>query len=270
METSVDLVYMTAGISSRFNGKIKQFAEVGPNREKLIEYSIKQARPAGFSRIIFIVGNTTEKPFKKFFGNEYRGMQVEYVLQSFNPKERDKPWGTIDAICAIKDTVKNPFVICNGDDLYGAEGFKILVNHLKNRKEEAIIGYRLSEVLPENGSVNRGIFYLDKDGYVSEIKEIFNITKKNLAENDINAGSWVNMNLIGLHHEVLYLLEEKLKRFKEKNKGNRKIECLIPTEINSLIQEEKIRVKIYPSQDKWYGITNPQDVEFVRNSIKIS
>ena len=51
----IALVYMVAGLSSRFGGEIKQFAKVGPNNETLIEYSLNQALPAGFTKIVFIV-----------------------------------------------------------------------------------------------------------------------------------------------------------------------------------------------------------------------
>src|SRR3989338_968049 len=268
MESKIDIIYMVAGRSSRFGGKIKQFAEVGPQGEKLIEYSIKQALPAGFSRIIFIVGNMTEKPFKEFFGNSYLGVPIEYVMQDFDYKERDKPWGTVDALCSIKNIVKNPFVICNGDDLYGENGFRMLINHLKDSKENAVIGYKLRNVLPEIGSVNRGIFQLDKDDYVLEIKEMFNISKYNLGENNVSQDNFANMNLIGMHPETINLLHDNLVNFKEIYKGDRNKECLIPTEITKLIQAKKIRMKIYPSQDKWSGITNTEDAELVRNSIK--
>ena len=65
----VSLVYMVAGLSSRFGGKIKQFAEVGPNGETFIEYSINQALKNPFSKIIFIVGKMTEQLFKEKFGD---------------------------------------------------------------------------------------------------------------------------------------------------------------------------------------------------------
>jgi len=51
----IALVYMVAGMSSRFGGKIKQFAKVGPNNTTLMEYSMKQSLAAGFTKIIFIV-----------------------------------------------------------------------------------------------------------------------------------------------------------------------------------------------------------------------
>src|SRR3989344_8953487 len=106
---NVAIVYMVAGMSSRFGGKIKQFAKVGPNDETLIEISLNQALKAGFSKIIFIVGNLTEAPFKEKFGNEYNGIPIEYAYQIFNPEKRDKQWGTLDAVCSIKEIIKTPF-----------------------------------------------------------------------------------------------------------------------------------------------------------------
>ena len=62
MKDNLILVYMVAGISSRFGGKIKQFAPINDAGKTLIEHSLDQALPAGFTKIIFIVGNTTEGP----------------------------------------------------------------------------------------------------------------------------------------------------------------------------------------------------------------
>mgnify|MGYP001614605345 FL=1 len=129
----IALVYMVAGLSSRFGGKIKQFAKVGPKGETIIEYSLNQALPEGFTKIIFIVGNKTEKPFRDMFGESYKGIPIFYSQQKFNEEEREKPWGTADALCSAKDVINCPFVVCNGDDIYGAETFRILVNHLKNK-----------------------------------------------------------------------------------------------------------------------------------------
>ena len=99
MEKEMALVYIVAGISSRFRGKIKQFAKVGRNGETLIECSLKQAIPAGFSKIIFVVGNKTEKVFKEKFGENYEGIPVYYAFQFYDESLRDKPWGTTDALC---------------------------------------------------------------------------------------------------------------------------------------------------------------------------
>ena len=50
----IAIVYMVAGISSRFGGKIKQLIKI-TDEETLIEYSLKQSIKAGITKIIFIL-----------------------------------------------------------------------------------------------------------------------------------------------------------------------------------------------------------------------
>ena len=49
----VVIVYMVAGMSSRFGG-IKQLCKVGINGETLIEVSVNQALKQPFSKLVFI------------------------------------------------------------------------------------------------------------------------------------------------------------------------------------------------------------------------
>ncbi len=268
----IALVYMVAGLSSRFGGKIKQFAQVGPNNETLIECSMNQALLAGFSKIIFIVGNKTEQPFKKKFGNEYKRIPIQYALQNFNEQERDKPWGTTDAICTAKKLLDCPFVVCNGDDLYGETSFKTLVEHIKNSKESnptnATLGYKLKNVLPKQGKTNRGIFELNDDNTMKTLKEVFEITKQNLQEKNLTPESLCSMNIFAFAPKTLLLLDQILTKFKEQNKGDRKIECLLPEEVGKLIQQGKITVKVYPTNEEWLGVTNPEDETIIKEKLK--
>ena len=144
---------MTAGLSSRFGGMIIQFAEIGPNEEPLIEYSMNQAIKAGISKIVFIVGDLTKKPFQEKFSSSYKNIKIEYTFQTYDKKERDKPWGTLDAISTIKNNVNCPFIICNGDDIYGENSFKTLVNHLKN----------VYRVLMSRAHKGVYVYFMDKD-----------------------------------------------------------------------------------------------------------
>ncbi len=264
---NIAIVYMVAGISSRFGGRIKQFAQVGPSGESLMEYSMDHAIKAGFSRIIFIVGNMTQKPFQEKFGNNYKGVPIEYALQSFDTKERDRPWGTADALVSIKSIINCPFVICNGDDIYGENTFRTLYNHLKKSNEEATIGYKLSEVIPQAGKVNRGIFQLKGD-YVTDLKEVFNIEKSNLSATNSKPDDLCSMNVFALHPEVVELISVILQDFKEQHKGDRRIEALLPEMIPVLIKQGKIKMKIYPACDRWIGVTNPEDEAVVREILK--
>ena len=263
----VALVYMVAGISSRFGGRVKQFARVGRNGETLMECSLDQALPAGFTKIIFIVGGKTEKLFREKFGDSYKGVPVEYTLQEFDSETRDKPWGTTDALCTIRDVIDCPFVVCNGDDLYGAGAFKVLVNHLKNPDNAGVgvtVGYKLGGVLPETGTVHRGIFDVDDDTYVRGLVETFNIEGGKLEDVGLNENSSCSMNIFGFFPEVISDLSEILENFKEAHKGDRKAECLLPVDVSSLIEKGKLKMKLYSTDEKWYGLTNPEDEENLR------
>ncbi|MDO8516722.1 MAG: sugar phosphate nucleotidyltransferase [Nanoarchaeota archaeon] len=298
----IALVYMVAGMSSRFGGKIKQLAKVGPNNETLIEYSLNQALKAGFTKIVFIVGNKTEQPFKEMFGDDYQGIPVYYAKQEFNPKERDKPWGTVDSLCSARKVIDCSFVVCNGDDIYGQEVFRLLTEHINNKKDCATIGYKLGDVLYDKGSVNRGIFQI-KDNKKSQsqqteeyflnlklgttnctrvqgitpslsnkvlsLREELGITKDNLKEKMLSENDFCSMNIFALNPKVITQLDKILTKFKEENKDNRTIECLLPKELNELIKNNELILEIYPTKEKWIGITNPEDEEIVRNELKI-
>lgn len=268
MKKDIALVYMAAGISSRFGGKIKQFSEVGPNGESLIEYSLKQAVPAGFTKIIFIVGNKTEIPFKEKFGNFYNGIPIYYALQIYDEKERDRPWGTGDAFCSIKNFIDCPFVICNGDQLYGKDSFKILFDHLQKHNFGASIGYKLSDCVPNKGKVNRGIFKHDENLFVKKIIETFNIEKDNLKENMLKESDLCNGNIFALYPETIDKINSKLDDFKELHQGDRKIEFLLPVELSNLIEENELKMALYPPTENWIEITNPDDEDIMRKAIR--
>ena len=265
---SIAIVYLVAGLSSRFGGKIKQFARVGPNNETLIEYSLNQALKAGFDKIIFIVGNKTEQGFREMFGNNYKGISVYYAYQEYDESQRDRPWGTNDALCCAEKLLDCPFVVCNGDDIYGEEAFQKLVNYSKENQTCATIGYKLGEVLSENGSVNRGIFEFDEKNNLISINENFGITKNNLYEKNLSKDSACSMNIFLLNPKVVGALREKLDLFKNKNKFDRKVECLLPGELTRLISDNHLKIKVLETNERCIGVTNPSDEESVRRELR--
>ena len=261
------IVYMIAGLSSRFKGLIKPLAKVGPNGETLIEYSINQAINSEFNKIIFIVSEHTKKQVKKEFGDDYNGIPIIYVLQKHNTEKRDKPWGTCDAICSATEFIQEPFVVCAGDDIYGKKTFEILTEHLRNSQSDATAGKKLIEMLPEVGDVNRGIFEINKNNDVINIREIEKINRKNINEKGLNKNTATSISIFALHPETLKLLNEKLKKFKEENKDDRKIECYLNVKLGELLNEGKIKIRYYETPEKWLGITNPSDEIKIRNEL---
>lgn len=267
MKKEIALVYMAAGLSSRFGGKIKQFVEVNKEGESLIEYSLRQALRAGFSRIVFVVGEKTEKPFKEKFGDSFEGVPVSYAFQSYNSSERDRPWGTTDALCAAADVVDTPFVVCNGDDIYGAGTFKALFEHLQDSEDAASVAYKLGEVIPQEGSTSRGIFEVDEEGYVKRITEN-KVTKSSLESEGFRADDLCSMNIFAFHPRVFPLLKSRLDSVKKENKGDRKAECMLPVEISVLVGSGEIKMRLHLSSEKWIGVTNPGDEKAVREFIE--
>ncbi len=268
MDKKISLVYMVAGMSSRFGGRIKQFANVGPNNSSLIEYSLQQALPAGFAKIIFIVGKMTEQPFKEKFWTMYKWIPVEYAIQNFDESLRDRPRGTVDALCSAIDLVDGPLVVCNGDDIYGAHSFKILFDHLQNHDESASLGYILENVLPEVWSTNRWIFTVDADNYIQDIQEYLWIEKNNLSAVWLQSSNLCSMNIFWLHRSDVQALKDVLSQFKTTFSHDRRVECYLPVELSNLIKSGKISMKLYSTPDKRFGVTNPDDEEIVRQQIE--
>ena len=107
------IVYMVAGMSSRFGGIPKQICD-----ETLIEYSVNQALTQPFSKLIFITNTRTEHLFQKIFKNNYKNTNVKYIQQKYDAKTRIRPWGTTDAICCLLNQIDDSFILVNGDDIY--------------------------------------------------------------------------------------------------------------------------------------------------------
>ena len=165
------LVIMAAGIGSRFGTGIKQLAKMNANGEIIMDYSVYDAKAAGFNKVVFVIRRDIEKEFKEVIGDRIsQFIDVAYVYQELTnlpegftvPEGRTKPWGTGQAVLACKDVVKEPFVIINADDYYGKEAFvklhDFLISHQPDEKKHtmALAGFVLEHTFQK---INRGIIY---------------------------------------------------------------------------------------------------------------
>lgn len=159
-------------------------------------------------------------------------------------------------------------MICSGDDLSGEKSFKTLTHHLRNKKEEATVAKRLIDLLPTQGTVNRGVFIVDENQNVIDGEEIKGISLENFREKSLEEDTLVSLSIFALHPRTLNFLNDRLKKFKDENRENREIEFYLNIELTKLIKENKIGMKIYTTEEKWLGITNKEDEEKVRKSLK--
>ena len=275
------LVIMAAGMGSRFGG-LKQVEPVGPNGEFILDYSIYDAIKAGYDKVVFIIKEENYDLFRETIGKRIESkIKVEYAFQKIEdvpdgvkvPKERVKPWGTSHAILSAKKYVNEPFTVINADDFYGYDPFLKIKNFFEENNDDnlyAMIGYRVINTMSENGSVKRGICSSDKDGYLNNLIES-SIQKKDgkiIAtdlENEENVfevkkDSLVSMNFFGFHPSIFKYLEEEMIEFFKKHENNlEKCEFLIPNSVFKRIKENKIKVKVLDTNEKWFGVTYKED-----------
>ena len=287
------LVVMAAGIGSRFGGGIKQLAPVGPGGEIIMDYSIYDAKEAGFNKVVFIIRHDLEKDFKEIIGDRIKKyIDVDYAFQELDdlpegftcPKDRTKPWGTGQALLSVKGLVNEPFIVINADDYYGKEGFKVVYDYMKNHMKEngekldlCMAGFVLKNTLSDNGGVTRGVCKADADNKLVDVTETFDIELKdgvlsavdeNKQKRDIDLNDIVSMNMWGLTPEFLDILEEGFPKFLKSMTNELKSEYLLPSVIDGAIKSGKASVEVLKSHDKWFGVTYKEDREIVVNSIK--
>ena len=79
------LIIMAAGIGSRFGTGIKQLAKMSDNGEIIMDYSIYDAKEAGFNKVVFIIRKDLEEEFRKVIGERIEKItEVEYVFQELD------------------------------------------------------------------------------------------------------------------------------------------------------------------------------------------
>ncbi len=287
------LVIMAAGMGSRYGG-LKQIDPVDEYGNIIIDFSIFDAKQAGFEKVIFIIKKAIETEFKIHIGNRIsRYMDVSYVYQEVDkipegfevPEGRVKPWGTAHAVLCCKDLIDGPFAVINADDYYGKEAFHMIYDQLASvedddRYQYTMVGYQLYNTLTENGHVARGVCSVDGENHLADIHERTRIEKHgSLAEyTEDDGATWVglpestivSMNMWGFTKSVLGELDGRFGAFLEQNLpvNPLKWEYFLPFVVDELLKSGLAEVTVLKSVDRWYGVTYREDKEMVVKAIK--
>ena len=283
------LVVMAAGMGSRYGG-LKQIDPVGGHGEAILDYTLFDARRAGFETVVFIIKHEIEEAFKATVGARVAksGMEIRYAFQQLEklpagytvPEGRVKPWGTARAIVAAADLIDAPFAVVNADDYYGPEAFKVMFDRLSqvqdgDKYEYAMVGFLLKNTVSENGHVSRGVCESDDAGYLTRVTERTRIEtyeggihySEDGGESwtDLDGGTLVSMNLWGFTESFLREDTARFAAFLDKALAENpmKGEYFLPSVVSQLIDEGKARVKVLTSHDKWYGVTYQEDKPLV-------
>ena len=261
----MQLVIMAAGMGSRFGG-LKQMEPMDEFNNFLLDYSIYDAKRAGFDSVVFIIKKDFYEDFKNTIGKRAEKIiKVEYAFQDLNdlpegfkcPEGREKPWGTAHAIYAARDLIKEDFIVINGDDFYGKETYEVAYNYLKSLPENskgkyAIVAFEAKNTMTENGAVKRGVAFEDKDGNLAKLIESSIYQKGDMIACEPLDGSdyfevkpsqLVSMNLFCFNKDLIGELKEKFPIWLKDNINVPKAEFLIPTVVDELVHDLLINKK---------------------------
>lgn len=288
------LVVMAAGMGSRYGG-LKQMDPIGPSGQLIIDYSIYDARRAGFETVVFVIKKALEADFRSAIGERLsKVMEVCYAYQEVDdlpagyavPEGRVKPWGTAHAILAARHAVDGPFAVINADDYYGPEAFREIYDYLSTHPdtagtyEYAMVGYRLGNTVTEHGYVARGVCQEDGEHCLAKVVERTCIEKdgEDARYTEDGGETWtalpggtiVSMNLWGFTASFLREAERRFPAFLDEvlKTDPLKGEYFLPSVVSALIGEGKARVKVLRSGDKWYGVTYQEDRPVVVRAIR--
>lgn len=283
------LLVLAAGMGSRYGG-LKQIDPLGPNGEIIIDYSLHDARLAGFERVVFVIKEELRDTFEEKVGRHARQfMEVEYACQRLEdipqgfqlPEGRVKPWGTAHAVLAARDVIHGPFGVINADDFYGRETYQLLYDFLNTSKaadkmDFCMVGYILKNTLTENGTVSRGICQV-QDGLLQSVTERTKIRKTpggaeytEDGENyrPLDPESTVSMNVWGFTQRLFPCLEEGLRAFLAQPKADSlKTEYYLPAAVDQLIRQGRAEVRMLRTGSEWIGVTYPEDKDTVKAAL---
>ena len=286
------LVIMAAGMGSRYGG-LKQIDPIDNHGNIIMDFSIFDAKRAGFEKVVIIIKKENEADFMAAIGNRI-GSQIEvvYAFQDMHdlpagyevPEGRVKPWGTSQAVMSIRDVVDGPFAVINADDYYGVGAFKTIYDYLVEHGEEedqcAMVGYILKNTLTENGHVARGVCVADENAHLVQIDERTKIIKTatGAAYTEDDGQTWVetdpdgvvSMNFWGFSSKLIQDLVDRFPAFLDENvpKNPMKCEYLLPATVGQLMKEGKLTVNVLQSTDKWHGVTYKEDKPEVMKAIQ--
>jgi dTDP-glucose pyrophosphorylase len=281
------LLILAAGMGSRYGG-LKQIDPVGPDGEVILDYSVFDAKRAGFGKVVFVIRRDIEQAFRDQVGGRFEEqLEVEYAFQELEdlpegftvPQERSKPWGTVHAMLAARDLIREPFGVINADDFYGPGAFCLLSSSLQaanpDRLDLVLVGYPLRNTVSPHGTVSRGLCEV-ADGQLVSVTECHEIRpveegielNRNGQMETVDGTQLVSMNTWGFTPAMFDEAMEGFSHFLNTNDDPIKGEYYIPTLVQQIMDAGKGSVEVLTAEDSWLGVTYPEDKPMVQAGLK--
>jgi len=265
--TAPALVILAAGLGRRFGGP-KQLVPVGPGGESILDYNRADGAAAGFDPIVVVTRPELADR-----------IHAEHLALQYVPRGRTKPLGTTEAVVAAGAHLAGAFAVANADDLYGPRSFSLLAQHMErlDADDAVVVGYPLKSTVPLHGAVSRAVLAFDDPtapASVTAIVEVHGIERDGVgfsfdpaselggpSAGSLNGEELVSVNLWGFGSGVLARLRARVDAFAPADDE----ELFLPEVVGDLLTEGTIRVTALRTPEPFVGMTNPDDLERVRN-----
>lgn len=276
------LLLMAAGSGSRY-GKLKQFDDLGPEGEFLMEFAIYDALQNNFEQIVVITKKENVSFLEEYLSERLpKNIKINVLAQELTDLpdgvdykgDRQKPWGTAHAVWTARNVIDGPFVVLNADDYYGQAVYKKAADFIKSNKEAyALLGYTLKDTLSEHGSVSRGVCKVEGDNLVS-VNERLKLVQQGDKIVDEDTGleftgdEQASMNFWVCRPSIFDKIDAELKVFLQDEKKIASSELYLPFMIQEMLQANEVEVKCIPSGAEWFGVTYASDREEAVQNLK--
>ncbi|NLN32941.1 MAG: dTDP-glucose pyrophosphorylase [Flavobacteriaceae bacterium] len=286
----ISLLILAGGMGSRYKGQ-KQVDTIS-QKETLLEFALYDAIQSGVQKFVFIINSKFPKEYKSRLEKILTERKSEFYFleqktDNFIPNEfqlklakRKKPLGTAHAVLCAKEIINEPFITMNADDFYGKDSFESAVNFIRKTGNSdskfGTVAFKLKNTLSENGTVSRGICKVENqllkevEEFVSIEKsgdEIKGLDKENLISK-LNENDFVSMNFWILKPSFFSVIENEFYEFLVENEDLSQREFYLPSVIDKGIHEKKFEVEVHTTNEKWFGLTYPEDKSLVVREIE--
>lgn len=239
--------------------KSKGLIGLGEENRPIMDYLLYNAKQAGIKNIVILTSPKNNDVFHELYGdkdvgNDFHGLNISFATQ-YIPEDREKPLGTADALFQAMDQRKElqekSFLVCNSDNLYSTEAFKLLIedDHPNAWVDYDRSGFDFSQKRIEAFSVTA----TDEEGYLRDIIE--KPQKKDVSkyadEDDIIRAS---MNLFKFDGEMIFPFVRDCPMNPDRKEKE------LPTAILNMVEENKKAMYGIPHREHVPDLTRKNDI----------
>ena len=142
----------------------------------LVEYSLALMKELGLPLAVLIISSHTRK-VRSYFGSNYDGLDIEYVVQ-------EPPRGLLDAVYGTRGAVEDRFITLLSDEIYvGCRHEQLLRSWEAHPEVDGLVGYIAGASFDE---IRKNYSIVVKDDRIKELEE----KPKKQVNSLVGTGTW--------------------------------------------------------------------------------